>query len=194
MAFVRATCRETNRGVFDEYKGWEEIKGYGSRNGTNKWYAVFKHRRLKFKFQISFYISFTFPLVWSVFFASSPLVSSVDFCIFSTRFECSFSCVLDTSDKERFGRTLFRASRGNVYTHFTDIPEGIVVGGFNYTRFECSFTSSPLLSSVVSHLLHSFRVWCQRQWKKCSNPYSLSISKEVQVHRWTRKSWKSAVW
>ena len=28
-----------------------------------------------------------------------------------------------------------------------------------YTRFECSFTSSPLVSSVVSHLLHSFRVW-----------------------------------
>ncbi len=27
-----------------------------------------------------------------------------------------------------------------------------------YTRFECSFTSSPLVSSVVSHLLHSFRV------------------------------------
>jgi hypothetical protein len=27
------------------------------------------------------------------------------------------------------------------------------------TRFECSFTSSPLVSSVVSHLLHSFRVW-----------------------------------
>ncbi len=28
-----------------------------------------------------------------------------------------------------------------------------------YTRFECSFTSSPLFSSVVSHLLHSFRVY-----------------------------------
>ncbi len=26
------------------------------------------------------------------------------------------------------------------------------------TRFECSFTSSPLVSSVVLHLLHSFRV------------------------------------
>ncbi len=27
------------------------------------------------------------------------------------------------------------------------------------TLFECSFTSSPLVSSVVSHLLHSFRVY-----------------------------------
>ncbi len=27
-----------------------------------------------------------------------------------------------------------------------------------HTRFECSFTSSPLVSSVVLHLLHSFRV------------------------------------
>ncbi len=26
------------------------------------------------------------------------------------------------------------------------------------TRFECNFTFSPLVSSVVSHLLHSFRV------------------------------------
>ncbi len=27
------------------------------------------------------------------------------------------------------------------------------------TRFECGFTSSPPVSSVVSHLLHSSRVW-----------------------------------
>ncbi len=27
-----------------------------------------------------------------------------------------------------------------------------------YTRFECSFTSFPLVSIVVSHLFHSFRV------------------------------------
>ena len=27
------------------------------------------------------------------------------------------------------------------------------------TRFECGFTSSPLVSSVFSHLLHSFRVY-----------------------------------
>jgi hypothetical protein len=27
-----------------------------------------------------------------------------------------------------------------------------------YTRFECNFSSSPLVSSVISHLLHSFRV------------------------------------
>jgi hypothetical protein len=30
---------------------------------------------------------------------------------------------------------------------------------FLHTRFECSCTSSPLVSSVVSHLLHSFRVY-----------------------------------
>jgi hypothetical protein len=28
-----------------------------------------------------------------------------------------------------------------------------------YTRSECGFSSSPLVSSVVFHLLHSFRVW-----------------------------------
>ncbi len=28
-----------------------------------------------------------------------------------------------------------------------------------FTRFGCSFTSSPLDSSVVLHLPHSFRVW-----------------------------------
>ncbi len=26
-------------------------------------------------------------------------------------------------------------------------------------RFECGFASSPLVSSVVLHLIHSFRVW-----------------------------------
>jgi hypothetical protein len=30
------------------------------------------------------------------------------------------------------------------------------------TRFECSFASSPLVSSVVLHLLHSFRVCFSR--------------------------------
>ena len=33
------------------------------------------------------------------------------------------------------------------------------VKGIFATRFECDFSSSPLVSSVVFHLRHSFRVW-----------------------------------
>ncbi len=31
-------------------------------------------------------------------------------------------------------------------------------------RFECNFPSSPLVSSVISHLLHSFRVYLFRRY------------------------------
>ena len=48
-------------------------------------------------------------------------------------------------------------TRGAEYS-IVDLEEAKDVRKFS-TRFECFFTSSQLVSSVVSHLLHSFRVY-----------------------------------
>ena len=91
----------------------------------------------------------------------------VYFNIFSTRFECIFTSSplvssvfshLLHSFRVYFSYHILRHSllctpKELVCGHFLDIQ-----GHLFSTRFECNFTSSPLVSSVVLHLFHSFRV------------------------------------
>jgi hypothetical protein len=92
------------------------------------------------------------PLETSVFW-HVPHPKRVWFDMFSTRNECSFtSSPLETS--------VFFTSQGVIiwrsvlrWDWFNNLFLIFV------TRFECSFRSSSLVSSVVSDLLHSFRVY-----------------------------------
>ena len=84
------------------------------------------------------------------------------------------------------------------------------------TRFECSFTSSPLVSSVVSHLPHSFRVCFSAlcinstptssiifagQWLRISSLSTFYGSLWVKLHskrvekmsKYTRNEWRKCI-
>ncbi len=105
-------------------------------------------------------------------FASSQLVLSVFlqllnsfrvyFCIFPTRFECIFASSQLISSVFLHLPNLFRvefsstgAKQPSRYKLRANREDRKVT---QITPLECSFTSSPLHSSVVLHLLHSFWV------------------------------------
>jgi hypothetical protein len=98
--------------------------------------------------------------------------------IFSARFECSFTCFpsvssLDIYFSTRYEcifRTSFRLlliamiktlkSMGSfAVLMFLTICVFALTGHIFPTRFELDFISVPLVSSVISYLFHSFRVW-----------------------------------
>ncbi len=88
--------------------------------------------------------------------------------MFSTRFECIFtssplvsSVFLGESEPSQWALAEARyqnrfMARNDTKVHLLH-PFRVQFYIFS-TDFQCSFTSSPLISSVVLHLLHSFRV------------------------------------
>jgi hypothetical protein len=82
--------------------------------------------------------------------------------IFSTRFECIFASSPPVSSVVLglFLPLLVELQLRNwpLYTLLILMITCSMVQVQNYTRFECSFTSFLLVSSVVSHLFHPFRV------------------------------------
>ncbi len=88
-------------------------------------------------------------LVWSVVLYFFNLFR-VWFCIFSTRFECGFT------SSPLVSSVFFSLDDfiDDVEDYDEDAPKLV---GYN-TKVRNEGTSSPLVSSVVTHLLHSFRV------------------------------------